>query len=71
MKDSYTIHEDRENPDRSMIETRLDQEQRLEDEPRLYPQRKRAWEKLMADIDQASTTLRISRTSVSDHKPMH
>lgn len=65
MKDSYTIHHDQENSDRLMFETRLDHEQRLQDEPRLYPQRRRAWDKLMADIEQASTTLRISRASVN------
>lgn len=64
MKDISTIHNDQEESGRMMFEPRLADEMRLHEEPRLYPQRKRAWDKLMADIDQAHATLRISRSSV-------
>ncbi len=68
MKNMSTIQTDQVESDRMMFEPRLPEEMRLHEEPRLYPQRKRAWDKLMADIDQANATMRISRSSVVQGK---
>lgn len=68
MKDISTIHTDQSELGRVMFEPRLVDEMRLHEEPRFYPQRKRAWDKLMADINKASSTLRLSRASVAQAK---
>lgn len=65
MKNASTIHTDEKSSSRMLFEPRLDDRTPLDQEPRLYPQRKRAWDKLMSDIDDASSTLRISRKSVN------
>ena len=72
MKNTPTLHNDDTESDRMMFEPRLADETRLHEEPRFYPQRKRAWDKLMADIDSASDSLRISKASVArQQKPSH
>ncbi len=68
MKGISTIDTERNESGRMMFEPRLASEMRLHEEPRLYPQRERAWDKLMADIDLASSALRISRASVAPGK---
>jgi len=72
MKNASTIHTDENSSGRLLFASRMDDQALLDQEPRLYPQRKRAWDKLMNDIDEASSTLRISRKSLNKgSRPSH
>ncbi len=63
MKNFTTIATVPNDAGRMMFDARLADAMGHLDEPRVYPQRKRAWDKLMSDVDKATSALRVSRAS--------